>query len=568
MATFGTDTRWGAPTAFQFTYDGAVQSWGTENLLSINDISNQADPIDGKIQVSDMTLRLIDPDGSIWTALGAGTTCFGKDVTGTVYVGGLMEEEDISGELGPRFKKTSEAGAWESTVHVGKVTNASKSNDIVEIRSENKFNLLDLVKWNHPVTTTPGDLAGHGGGTAVISGITEASLAANNAYYDGDGTYIWASLADTAVTLANFAGTGIYDTSQGTGINSFLASGYSFVDDQFYDEYPKVKFALTAGLRIKWPDGTAQTSKLKIYPLQRMNIVGDPTAVLRHCLFGSMVSSYYNQDADMGQASFEKAAEVTAFQVFDQFVDPGEDKVLDYITEINQVSSALFFASADSKFQFHPYGPKNVQADLDVLGSNEIISASFTNDIKDYYNKVSIEYNWDLISDQFLDKWFGTQSDWSKANDRPLEISSQWLKNSNQARNTGKRLLERFKQTSPKVHFTTTMASAGRELGSLVKVRDSQAWSGSKIVQLVDYNKSFSNSNTVDFTGYDGDALFLKKGYAQWEDANDLTALTSGTSTAGWGTLFDQTAGSPFTGDNGTCLNINEDYYGTVFNFW
>lgn len=607
MATFGTDTRLGLPTAFQFSYDGVVKDWGTTRLLSVSDVSNQADPVDNKLRISDLTAKFYDSDATIWTALGNGTEAFNKAFSGTIFVGGSMGYQ--SDDLGVRYSKLSEVGAWVSPFHTGKITDVSKSNDIVTIRSQNLMNLLKMVKWRFPVNSfdnfQQGSFYNKYSFCVENSGldITWGSLSTHAGYNKKNNNtemdfYAYPTEAGISGYITGVEG--IYDTSQGTGIEDTLISPDVFHTNQFYNDFKALKFhgtflgvfrgtindannAKELGwnglaeseahvnvdgdgtfyvvnkMRFEWPSGTSDSSLSEVYYRALWRMEGDPTGVLRHLLFGKMVTPYYTESTHMGTNTFYEAARVTAFKVYKQTINPEDEFVLPYIQDLLNTESALFYVSTDNKFNFEPYGPKNVLAVLEEIGTVDIIESSYTNDINDTYNRVILNYGWSFETEEYTKKKEGTLSSWSITDDRPLDLSSKWIINDNQANASVQRQLARYKQTSPKAQFTTSLKYSGMEIGSLIKLTDPQSGLSDKIIQILDYTKGFGNSNTISFSGYDGESLFLKRGYAKWEGDDDLTALVSGTSTSGWGTTISGV---------GTCFNINETYYGTVFNYW
>lgn len=608
MATFGTDTRKYIPTTFSFSYDDEIVDWGTTRLMRINDVSNQADPVNNKLKISDLSVSFVDTDGLIWGSLGNGTLAFNKPFSGTVFVGGSMGP--VGDDLGTRYKKINEDGAWTVSFHTGKITNVSKSNNVVSIRSQNLMNLLSNLRWKFPVNDN-----------GVAGEYIQGSHYGEYSFGGNSGAANWEQLVQDAglnkedqdsrmdiymfPTNESFTpygeSSGIYDTSEGTGIidtfqDYYIPNNVHFMDNDFENTFKAIKFKgtllgtligtittnetakelgytnrndaesnLSGGsyvinkIRFQWPSGTADSSisTLKYQCLYRME--GDPTAVLRHLLFGKMVTNYYNQAEHMGTTTFYEAANVTAFKVYNQIIDPSKKTVLPYITDLLNTESALFYVSMNNQFNFEPYGPKNLQSTLQQIGTIDIIDSNQDNDIEDAYNRVIVNYDWSFESQEHTKKTEGTSSDWVVTNDRPLEISSQWVKNNNQANATVRRQLARYKNTSPKVNFKTNLKYSDLEIGTLIKVTDPDSGLDDKIIQILDYTKGFGNANQLSFSGYDGESLFLKKGYAQWEGDNDLEASVSGTSTSGWGTTI---------GGNGTCFNINEELYGTTFNWW
>jgi len=611
MSTFGTDTRGGVPTAFQFSYNGETKDWGTTRLLEINDVSNQADPIDNKIQISDLTIKVMDSDGVVWSELGNGTSAFNKAFSGTVFVGGTMGYD--SDYLGVRYTKLSETGAWEIPFHTGKITNVSKANNIVSIQSQNLMNLLENVKWRLPLNPYDAYNQGSFSGKysfAVDSGdSTWSQLLSNSGYNKSEAETnmdLYAFPTVDGIGVGYLSGIeGIYDISEGTGIKDTLLSPDVFLNNQFYRDFKSVKFSgsqlgtfrgtitdlkrakelgwaslaeseahvdtdndgtfyIINKMRFAWDSGTADSTKPELYYQELFRMEGDPTAILRHLLFGKMVTPFYTEADSIGN-SFDQAARITAFKVFDRTINPNDETVLPYIQDLLRTESSLFYASLDNKFQFEPYGPKNLYTTLNEIGTVDIINSSYDNDINDTYNRVSLKYGWNFTNNEYTKKKEGTLSSWTVQDDRVLDLSSKWLLNDNQAQNSVSRQLARYEFTTPKTTFTTSQNHAGLDIGSLVKVTDSQSGMNSKTIQILDYTKGFGNGNRLTFSGYDGESLFVKRGYAFWDDGTSaggteiIVNNCTGTSTSGWGTTI---LGI------GTTLGINEDKFGSQFIWW
>lgn len=607
MSTFGTQTAYGVPILHVVTID-AVQV-GDNEQFRISDVSNSSDPINNKRKISDLTLSFVDLGSSIWATLGNGTGGFNKDVVVTTYIGGTMGY--TTSDVGTSWERQSLLGANSYTTHKGKIVNVSRAGRVTTIRSQNQMNLLPKLLWQHPVKS-----AGRrtmGSFYEKFSFISESEtetmhtdIKTNSGWDFNEDKSQWKLVGypnDAKINIGLYPSVSLYDTTDGTGITGFLASNYDFVDSFFSQIYEPLQFkgtklgtfygtidtedkAKRAGyasleiagsnvnrdstgtywkinrIRFEWP-GTANAEKPIMHQTQNMRMQGDPTAILRHLLFGKMVTNYFLQNQDEDTTSFVNAAKITAFQTYDQNIISkfNAQPVEPFINDALRTTSALFFMDTTNKFRFSPYGPLDFSQTIDALDTSNIIEASYTNDINDWTNRVEIKYGLDMDTGEYANTTMGTLSGWSIANDRPLEIESQWTKNANQANLIKDRFLSRFKNTVPKIKFTTSLQEAGRELGSLVTITETDTGMVSQKVQLVGYSKGFSSSKKVKFDALDGESLFNQRGYASWEGDNDLDAPVGpplpaeGTSTSGWVA-------------SGTVLVINETKYGTAFNWW
>lgn len=603
MPTFGTDNRWGVPVAFNVSYDGTVKDWGTNKVLSVSDISNESDPIDNKLRISDISISMVDRDGSIWLELGNGTDAFNRDLVVNAYIGGSMDT--VSEPFGAKVEKISEDGAWNSTIHTGKVIDVRKSGDIVTITSQNLMDKLNHLKWQLPVKVVLPMLVGshYRGYSFGQPGLTfwedilaeskynisENQLSADLVGYTSDTSDYDMSWARTTGKYATQSGTGIRDNFDDTN-HKFLTSEYyrnrdkdSFkatyigtfvgtIDDENeaktfgYKDLAAAEAAKDNGtyaigrVRYSWDGGTADSSINYIIPQMVYKITGDPVAIMEHLLFGRMVTGIYDESAHKNTSSFDTARNVTAFQVYTKTIDPNNTSVLEDIRDVLSSQSMLFYVDTDNKFNIEPYGPKSLLDSLLAIGTEEIISSSYTNNINDSYNRVELKYGWSFESDRFSKVSDGTLTGWGSTIDRPLLLESKWIQNGNQAKVLVDRLLARYKNTSPKITFKTSLKYAGLDIGTLVSLSDDTSGLSSKVVQVLDYNKNFSSSRTITFKGIDGDALFLKRGYGAWEGDDDNDLNVSGTSTGGWGTSLG--------GTEGTCFGINTDKFGTEFVWW
>ena len=112
---------------------------------------------------------------------------------------------------------------------------------------------------------------------------------------------------------------------------------------------------------------------------------------------------------------------------FDQKIDPDEPKVEGFLNDALAMTSAIFFVNTSNQFEYSVYGPIDFQQSIDNYGTTEIIKSSFTNDINDYYNKISLKYGWDFDKGEYAKTLVGTQDDWSILNERLFEIEMKLL---------------------------------------------------------------------------------------------------------------------------------------------
>ena len=604
MLTLGTHSKYGVPVSYQFTYDNGTVDWGSALATRVSDVSNSSDPINGRRKVSNLSVSLYDPAGAVWTALGGGTTAFGKQFGMDITIGGTLGLD--GSEIGERMVFKGTQGGNTFGVHQGNITTVGKADKVVTLESQNILNLLDKVKWQPPIqdsdTCTFGSVFDKFAFLTTPAGPVEVGSVYWDTFFvkvcgyrfnnDNTGCDFYAVTNAQADLWVDYQGTGIYDTTDGTGIVAFLNNSFSFYDTTFHYNHPLQKFKGTfidnfigtitsndsakafgydsaddaetkkvpaAGgtyypinkIRVEFPNDVANnTGNLQL--AQPINLTGDPTGVLRHMLYGKMVTDYFEEDNHKDDSSWDESRRISAFKTYSQYVDPDDEKVYEYISDLLKTEMALFYVTNSNKFAFRSYGPKDLYSSITEFGSAQILNSSYSNDVNEYYNRVVIKYNYNISSKEYTNTWIGTLSDWEPLNDRPYEIESGWIDNGNLARITGKRILKRFDKTNPKIDMEITLEESGMDLGSLYKITDTNSGLSEKIIQAVEYNKGFSSSKTIKVTGLDGDALYFQRGYAIWEGDNDLEAPVSSTSQSGWGI-------------NGTVHNINTTLHGTQF---
>ena len=609
MATRGTGNAEGVRVSYSMDFNGVTGRF-TDEIIDVSSLSNSGDTISNKRKISDLSWSLYDGLGTIWDEIGHGTEAFGKPVTLNVSVGGNYGY--TKGVNGTEFGFLGTDGANDYQVHQGSVVFVSKSNRLINFRSENKLNKVKHLKWQMPVKTNingprlglftgsysfyadiaPSETEGFWTGTLL-------PYCLYNISDDNTSGDMYAHTFSSGIFEANYQGTGLYDFT-GTGISDFVANGFEFLDTAFHTQYPAKKFkgthfstligtidteaeALSYGYndlaeaeasrgaslpdtgtyainKIRLEYGTEQNpTESRLYESQIIDFTGDPVAIARHCLFGKMVTDYLDDSTDRGN-TFSRSQQILAAQTFTQKIDPDETKVEDFINDALQMTSSIFFVNTSNQFEMAAYGPINLQQTLDTFGTNEIFKSSYSNNVNDYYNKVTLKYGWDFNTQEYVKKLTGTQDDWNILNERIFDVETKWVQNDNQANNFVAKILARYKRTSPEMSIDVGLNASGRELGSLISLEDPDSWNGTKIAQIVEYNKDFGGSRKVHLRCLDGDALFRKRGYAVWEDSAAGADVTA--------TAVDNTSRSGWSNGAGVVNGINTDDYGLFFAWW
>lgn len=578
---FGTNTAAGVPVTLAFSYNGSAVDWGSTCAYHIEPISNKAESIDGNYQISDLDVEFIDTNGSIWGSLGNGTSAFNKNFTLTAYVGGTMGF--TNGRL--QLQNTGDSATF--TVHQGKITNVSKRDRLVRVKAKNNLRLIKDLEWRFPFRDAP--VVGTRVGSYFFFESVNLGSSYGSSAFDISEDQEQFSLYSVVATTAISSLASSYPSISGRGTLGLL-SGYHYPGTQFYFDQPRYKFSGTylgtklgsintdeeaqrfgfqslsvaeaakSGTRYVLNrtrmhlSGGTVTSGDRFFFQQKLTLTETPANLFRELLAGHCVTPYFGT-GDIESNSFATSAMITAYQTFSQDVEPKDLKAGDAIKNLLESVYGLFSVNVNNQFEFRAYGPRNLQQTIPSIGSTDIIEAEQSNDIEDYFNRVVIRYGHSVDSGDFQKTYELKTSDWGSSTDRPFELESKWLRVDNEAVIMAQRLLNRFKNTVPKVKFKVPLKYAGVGLGSVYQLTDVDSGLSSKTVELTAYRKDFSEERTIEFEGVDGESLYNKKGFAQHDIGTTIPRTVTGTNTSGWGT-------------NGTVSNINGTLYGSVFVWW
>ena len=571
MATFGSTAKQGVGVEYNISFDGVAQSWGTDSMVSVSSSRYEAESRDSKLNVPSFRASFYDPTGAIWTSLGDGTTAFNKSISVGVKVGGTYDYVDDP--LGTFYQKTSTTGADEYTLHTGKIKRVSKANKIVSIESRNNMHIIKDLKWQLPISdNTVLKDTGFGGTRSKVNSITPQSKY-DTQYTEADsiGTYtgkVNAYVSNGPIVIADFLGTGILTSDVSVNVES----GYSLLDTNFRNTYEMIEFDYTEiegeGTFVDWPEEIDSVITNFYWVQAEMGIHGDPVNMLRHFISGKFVSDYIVDAEDINNTSFVNSAKNNAFNTFQGTVFANKDeneKLFSSVQDIIQATSAMFFVDEQNDINLITYGPKDLQASLDVFSGTDLTSVSVSNEIEDSYNRFTVNYNYSNEKDRFMRRTSINTDDWSGTDNRELVIESKWLSSSVEAEIINQRLYNRYKNTTPRYEFKTALNRLGKGISELVKVTDNDSGLDEKIVQINSYNADVISNKEVKYSGLDGDSLFSKNGYAYWEGEGNLTTIYDSSSghTSAWADGGVQSGISP-----GEVPGIDEDLYGTAFKWW
>jgi hypothetical protein len=604
--TVGTDSRGPLPIYYKFLYGGTEVSWGQPTR--INDFQNSGESIDGKYRISDIDVSFYDVNGSYFTnSFGKGTNGFGTSLQVVAYLGGTMEYAG-QGPYGTVWKRIGTAGAYTATMHTGKVYGISFSNQQLRVRSKNNLALIGDMKWQYPLTKYPLDFSSPDSSNAYmlgsyafgVSGVISFSKTYASAFFnfeDGGNRFqtygyvlstYYSPNINAVYPLINGRGTG--DISSASPNVLYTYAGTDSGGTNFYDVNNMI---LLHGSRLGTYTGTIQTDdvaseygyrnvqdaenhktsgsvynidkdRLKItgsftgqyiHLIEPIRISGSPKDCYQTCMTGAMVTPFFGT-SDLDPTTLNQAGTLTAFSYYTQTIYPNENgKAFDEIKQIVESTRGLFSVDTNNRFQYRPYGPKDLRTSTPSLGTSDIISSEFTNFEDDYYNRFILMYAYDPITKHFNSQLESKTHLWNSANDKLLKIESKWIQNPNEAGALVNRLRIRYENTVPRVSFSTPINKAGIEIGDLYQITDPNSLLNSKLIQIIGYTKGWTDK-TIQFDALDAESVYSRKGFSFWGTTGTLPGDTvSNSSRSGWGT-------------GGTQANINQSIYGSQFSWW
>lgn len=583
----GTQSSSSVPIKVDLSFDGVAVNWGGDNLYSMAPISNRSESIDGSYEISDLDVELIDTNGSIWGSLGNGTSAFYKTMVATVYVGGRWNTTSYGPSGNQRLAVQDRVGAGTYVVHTGQIVEVSKRNRLVRIKSQNNLRAFEDIEWRFPYfmyQSTPTKVIGSYyffnndiAGAYVHSPSDWDEARENYTIYAACGT----ELILDAFSLARYQSI----ADRGT---MGLKNGYWYPGTQFYEDFPVVKFlgtylgtylgtissdddarkygyascddaeAAKSGTRyvlnmtrLSVRDGTLPSGSQLFYQ-QNLVLSNTPANLFREMVAGHCVTPYFGTD-NIEQSSFGTSQGYTAFQAFSQRIDPRGGKVMPYIKDLMSSTYGNFSVNVNNKFVYRAYGPRNLTASIGTINGTTLIESAFTNARSEAKNRVVLRYAYSSEGNDYSKTIELKGSGWNGTVDNPLNLQSKWIQNDNEAKALAQRILNRFANTAPKIELTVSLLHSGLELGTLMSVSDPDSGFSGKIVEIIGYDKDFTESRKVTLNCVDGESIYSRKGFGQWASGPTLpSGPVTGTSTFGWGT-------------SGTMANIDVSTYGSMF---
>lgn len=553
--------------------------------------------MDGDYRISDLDVYFFDRYGTMFqNRFGNGTVGLGSSFQVIAYLGGTMDYQQQGAQ---NVWKNTATGGFVATVHTGKIHSISFQDRMIRIRSKSKMANIANLKWQFPVYSFGFNYTIYGS-HAFRTGNLGTHVFGTQAFYDyQDGNSKWKGNAYVLATSygpngylhvngypaipnrgtgtmplsgddtyfyypgTNSGGTNFYSEREAIGFDGTYfttlhgtinthddarAYGYSSLDES---EAAKVGTTYPINkTRMRAKDDLTGSYLHFICPIA---IDGNPKQQFEHLIYGAMVTPLFTS-SDVDSSALAQTGSNTAYFYMKKRVWYDDKKVIDSLKDLFNVTQSLFYVNTSDKFEYRTYGPINFNESISELGTSDLIHSSFNNYEEDFYNRFVVKYKYNAETNNYLGLFEQKSPYWGYEIDRPLIIETTFIQNPNEASLIADRLCQRYKNTLPHISFQTNLNKLGLDIGTLLKITDPNSGLATKVVQVVGYRKAWSDK-VIEFESLDGEAIYLRKGYAFWEGDNSLTAVVSGTSTSGWGT-------------NGTVNNINTTIYGTQFNWW
>lgn len=603
--TSGTDnTRSGVPIKYRFSLAGTTfEDYGfTDTLYSMSDVSCTSEPIDGKFNVSELSVTFIDIGGSLWNEMGRGTANLNASFSATALIGGTMDYVAYQPSDMLRIQNIDDTFVQNYSIHSGNVFEVSRRGRLTTLVSKSKMRRVAELEWQFPVGSL--SLSSYSTlGTCIffsenLTKTNKAALSKLTPEADFEAyLYIGGAGAYQPYVYATTAGRGTL------GLNG--SNGFIYPGTQFYFDYKRYQFkgsylgTYTGSLVDSFTTTSEETEKeekAKFYgfanaDLARAAVIADslgtrtvinktrlspigsnpsynntdkyvfqqgeltlnetPARLWYELLTGNCVTPYFS-GTDIDSASYGSALRISAYQNYKTTIDPKGGKVLPFLKSLLEPLQARFSVSQANTLRTHFFGPRNFSEASGTIAEAEVLDSSISSNLDDKLNRVTLNYAYDYASGSYARRTEVRGTNWNFAEDYPMEIDSPWIFGDNDANITVKRLLNRYSNGVPRLELETPLSQAGLDVGSLVAVNDRDLGYTDKAFEVIGWSKDFAQDRKVTLKLIDANALYSQRGYARFEDATSLTATVTGTSTSGWGT-------------NGTVANINGTIYGQRF---
>lgn len=185
-----------------------------------------------------------------------------------------------------------------------------------------------------------------------------------------------------------------------------------------------------------------------------------------------------------------------------------DDDSIEFITNLSKSAMANFFFDRENKAQFKTYRPI-LNSELSTINQKQILEDTFslTRDVRDLYNKVEIQYDYDPIGKKYRKVFRGTSVEQDFVTDRTFEIKSPFIYNDSVANALGKRWIRRFTNSINKVEFDVPFSVYPLDVDDYVNVTHDEPPSGTggwnkRTIEIIDLNIN-NKQKIISISGYD-----------------------------------------------------------------
>lgn len=602
---FSKDNLEAVPISYEFVYGAATTTWG-DRLNSVSPVNSSSELEDGGYRIGDLTAEFIDTDGSLWGSLGHGTSCLGSNFYFSAYVGGTMEFAGFHDATRWQRLNTGNSGTYR--VHSGKITKVTRSNRLVKITSKNNMRLLSEMRYNFPFATSS-EIWTPLGSYFFKSGNLRSGSYSKSCFNLSDDNKEFSVIAAISTTAVSNAVTTYGDVASRGTETLPAGSGYAFLGSTFIYAVPQYRFSGSyLGTFIGTVDNEEEAVNLGyanvaaaeaaktfgsyyminktrlnargasfsgshfLYQQSQLVMEGNPATIFKELLTGAVAYPYFTFASDMDNTGFSELGSFTAFSSFRGDLNPETKLVIGDIKNFMESIGCLFAVTTENKFRPVAYGPKNlVSQSFGSFGTNDVIDSEVSNSIEDFRNRIEYNYDYDPKANSYRKRFGTTLPGWAVDNDRPFIVESKWLRNDNEAQVQTARLITQLRFGIPRYEIDLSLNKLDVEVGSLYVFSDPNTLTsgGTKIVQVVGFDKDFNDSRRVRVTARDGELLTIRRGYAFWGTKTALPGDAGmGTHTAIWSQTLNgfwyEVQGIIY----GTAAGINTELFGTKFVYW
>lgn len=240
---------------------------------------------------------------------------------------------------------------------------------------------------------------------------------------------------------------------------------------------------------------------------------------------------------DIGTSSFDTAEQwLNTFNF--RYIMNGEihKNTIDLIQDLGVNSMSNFYFDKENQANFSVYRPAVSRTYIRKIGQNEILEDSFsvTRDVRDVYNRVVVNYDYDWIKGEYRNVYetsgtnFVTQFDTVKT----FKIDSPFIYTSTEAAYAGRRWLSKLQGGLNKISFSVPLSMLPMDVGERIQLSHDEPPTASggwtdRLINIVEFEID-NNGKIININAIDEDEVnisqryfILGNGTAFWRSANE-----------------------------------------------